>query len=177
MVKQFTLGSYIRSLRTRKQMTQAQLAKKLNVTDKAVSKWERDISYPDIAQFPKLADILGLDVNVLLNEIMDREQPSGLVRFFERSRDCRMPVYLILGCADLAANQCADRDVLLKCLGTIRISGKYLLRAIGGPADTAGSNGGGAGNCACEGDFEELENYLKEQHLDGLLETMKLYFR
>ena len=67
-MKQSTLGTYIRSLRTQNHMTQAQLAEKLNVTDKAVSKWERDLSYPDIALFPKLADILGVNVNDLLYE-------------------------------------------------------------------------------------------------------------
>ena len=57
-MKQSTLGSSIRSLRIKKKLTQAQLADILGVTDKAVSKWERDLSYPDIALFPKLADIL-----------------------------------------------------------------------------------------------------------------------
>lgn len=42
------MGSTISNLRKEKNMTQAELANKLNVTDKAVSKWERGISYPDI---------------------------------------------------------------------------------------------------------------------------------
>ena len=67
-MKQSTLESYIRSLRIQNHMTQFQLAEKLNVIDKAVSKWERDLSYPDIALFPKLFDILGVDVNDLLKE-------------------------------------------------------------------------------------------------------------
>ena len=78
-MKQSTLGTYIRSLRTQNHMTQGQLAEKLNVTDKAVSKWERDLSYPDIALFPKLADILGVHVNDLLRECVDEGQPSRLV--------------------------------------------------------------------------------------------------
>lgn len=39
----------------------------LNITDKAVSKWERDIACPDTQTIPKLADILGLSVEELLN--------------------------------------------------------------------------------------------------------------
>ena len=103
-MKQATLGSYIRYLRTQNHMTQSQLAEKLNVTDKAVSKWERDLSYPDIALFPKLADILGVDVNDLLNECMEEGQPSRLVQIFEMSQDIRTPLHIILGCADMAAN-------------------------------------------------------------------------
>jgi transcriptional regulator with XRE-family HTH domain len=47
MTPQF--GKYIRTLRTEHGLTQAALAAKLHVTDKAVSKWERDLSYPDIS--------------------------------------------------------------------------------------------------------------------------------
>ncbi len=68
-MKRSSLGTRIRSLRTQNRMTQRQLAEKLHVTDKAVSKWERDLSYPDIALFPKLADLLGVGVNDLLSEL------------------------------------------------------------------------------------------------------------
>ena len=47
-------------------MTQSQLAEKMNVTDKAVSKWERDLSCPDINTISKLADVLGVSVEELL---------------------------------------------------------------------------------------------------------------
>ena len=50
-----TLGQKIAELRKAKNMTQLELANQLNITDKAVSKWERDISCPDINTFPKLA--------------------------------------------------------------------------------------------------------------------------
>ena len=75
-MRKSTLGFYIRSLRLQNHMTQAFLAEKLGVTDKAVSKWERDLSYPDMALFPKLADLLGVTVNDLLRECIDEEQPS-----------------------------------------------------------------------------------------------------
>ena len=65
MVRKTSIGSCIRTLRVHNNMTQTQLAEALGVTDKAVSKWERDISYPDIVLFPKLADILGATVNDL----------------------------------------------------------------------------------------------------------------
>ena len=61
-----TLGQKIAELRKAKNMTQLELANQLNITDKAVSKWERDISCPDVSTFPKLAEILGVSVDELL---------------------------------------------------------------------------------------------------------------
>ena len=111
-------------------MTQKQLAKKLDVTDKAVSKWERDLSYPDIVLFPKLADILGVQVDDLLNECVDEEKPSKLVQIFEMSQDIRIPLHIILGCADMAENHYEDREQVFRYLQSIRVSGEYLLRSI-----------------------------------------------
>ena len=47
-------------------MTQKELADMLNLTDKAVSKWERDIACPDTQTLPKLAEILGVSIEELL---------------------------------------------------------------------------------------------------------------
>ena len=52
-----TLGSFLCVLRKAKGMTQKELAELLNVSDKAVSRWERDESMPDILLIPVLADI------------------------------------------------------------------------------------------------------------------------
>ena len=62
-----TFGEMISSLRREKNMTQNDLADKMNVTDKAVSKWERNLSCSDINSIPKLAEILGVSVEKLLN--------------------------------------------------------------------------------------------------------------
>ena len=61
-----TTGELISSLRHEKGFTQKELAEKLNVTDKAVSKWERDVSLPDINTIPKLAEILGISIEELI---------------------------------------------------------------------------------------------------------------
>ena len=61
-----TMGEIILNKRKELGMTQSELASKLNVTDKAVSKWERNASCPDIGTVPKLAEVLGLDVNELM---------------------------------------------------------------------------------------------------------------
>ena len=62
-----SMGELITFLRKEKGMTQNDLAEKMNVTDKAVSKWERDLSRPDINSIPKLAEILGITVEELVN--------------------------------------------------------------------------------------------------------------
>lgn len=56
------LGQFIAELRKEKGMTQAELASKLHVTDKAVSKWERGLGLPDINSIEPLADALGISV-------------------------------------------------------------------------------------------------------------------
>ena len=61
-----TLGTMIAELRKAKGLTQLELAEKMNVTDKAVSKWERDLSCPDISSIPRLAEILGVSVDELM---------------------------------------------------------------------------------------------------------------
>ena len=61
-----TLGMMISSLRKDKGMTQLELAEIMGVTDKAVSKWERDLSCPDINSIPKLAEILEISVDDLM---------------------------------------------------------------------------------------------------------------
>lgn len=62
-----TIGEKISQLRKIKGLTQAELAEHLGVTDKAVSKWERNLSCPDIATIPRLAEILDVSVEELLN--------------------------------------------------------------------------------------------------------------
>lgn len=61
-----TLGSMIAELRKQHGMTQLELAEKMGVTDKAVSKWERDLSCPDINSLPTLAQVLGVSVEELM---------------------------------------------------------------------------------------------------------------
>ena len=61
-----SLGTMIHALRTERGMTQLDLARQMGVTDKAVSKWERDLSIPDVSSLPRLAGLLGVSVEELL---------------------------------------------------------------------------------------------------------------
>ena len=64
---QLKIGKFITECRKQKQLTQLQLADKLGITDKAISKWERGIAMPDTSIMLELCDILCISVNELLN--------------------------------------------------------------------------------------------------------------
>ena len=61
------MGQFISKLRKENHLTQKELATALNITDKAVSKWERGLSCPDIALLSPIAEILGVTSTELLN--------------------------------------------------------------------------------------------------------------
>ena len=72
-------GKYIADKRKLHNMTQAQLAEKLGVSDRAVSKWERGISMPDVSKYEELCEVLEVSLNELfagedLDEDKFREQ-------------------------------------------------------------------------------------------------------
>ena len=62
------IGKNIVLCRKRLSLTQAGLAEKLNYSDKAVSKWERGESMPDVLTLMQLAQVLGVTVDDLLSE-------------------------------------------------------------------------------------------------------------
>ena len=72
-----TLGRRIARLRLTKTATQERLAKELNVSPQAVSKWENDINYPDISLLPDLARFLGVSVDELLSGASASAQESA----------------------------------------------------------------------------------------------------
>ncbi|MDE7324852.1 MAG: response regulator [Lachnospiraceae bacterium] len=67
------IGEMIRQYRERKEITQKDLAEKLNVTPQAVSRWENGISMPDIYVLPKLANLLHISIDGLLGYQGDNE--------------------------------------------------------------------------------------------------------
>ena len=66
-MNQIKIGKFIADCRKKVNLTQMQLAEKLGITDKAVSKWERGIAMPDTSLMLLLCDILGISVNELLS--------------------------------------------------------------------------------------------------------------
>lgn len=73
-MNQVKIGSFIATRRKANTLTQSQLAEKLGITDKAVSKWETGKSMPDLSLFMPLCDLLGITLNeLLLGELISDE--------------------------------------------------------------------------------------------------------
>lgn len=78
-----TIGSFLSALRKANGMTQKELAERLNVSDKAVSRWERNESCPDITLIPVIADIFGVTSDELLRG--ERNSTGNPVKETERT--------------------------------------------------------------------------------------------
>lgn len=79
-------GKFITALRKENNITQMELAKRLHITDKAVSRWERGLGFPDINTLEPLADALGISLVELMqskrndgNESISTEKAEGLL--------------------------------------------------------------------------------------------------
>lgn len=131
-MKKTSVGTHIRTLRTGCGLTQKALADRLHVTDKAVSKWERDLSYPDIRLLPALAEALNVSISDLIRAFDSdgSPPPACLVEQYETSSDLRTPLHIILGCADLLETYHDDPEKFTRYLEAIRVSGEYLLSVL-----------------------------------------------
>ena len=69
---QIKIGKFIQLKRKEQKLTQSELAEKLNITDRAISKWENGICLPDASTMPELCKILNISINDLFSgEIVD----------------------------------------------------------------------------------------------------------
>lgn len=73
------IAKNLTELRRKNAMTQAELAERLNYTDKAVSKWERAESIPDVVVLKQIATLFGVTVDYLLAAEHDENAPSGII--------------------------------------------------------------------------------------------------
>ena len=81
-----TIGGFIAALRKANGMTQRELAEKLSVSDKAVSRWERDECAPDLTLIPVLADIFGVTTDEILRGERKNEGVVNLTYQKEKSK-------------------------------------------------------------------------------------------
>ena len=79
---QYVTGTVIRDLRQRRGMTQLQLAEKLCVSDKTVSKWETGRGYPDITLLEPIADAFGVSLTELISgdPVINRNVSANMAR-------------------------------------------------------------------------------------------------
>ena len=96
-----TVSGNILALRQAAGLTQAELAEKLNYSDKAVSKWEHGEALPDIGTLAEICDIFGITMDSLINEPLSdfdkkREEDAATERAFEEKQRLRTRVVITL---------------------------------------------------------------------------------
>lgn len=64
---QIKIGKFIQEKRKEKNLTQSELAEKLNISDRAISKWENGVCMPDVGNMPELCNILSISINDLIS--------------------------------------------------------------------------------------------------------------
>jgi len=81
-MNQYVTGAVIRELRERQGLTQAELAARLAVSDKTVSKWETGRGYPDISLLEPLSGVFGISISELLsgNTVCNRNVSANMLR-------------------------------------------------------------------------------------------------
>ncbi|MDE7220551.1 MAG: helix-turn-helix domain-containing protein [Oscillospiraceae bacterium] len=100
-------GKLIRALRMDLGLTQQQLAVRLHVGDKAVSKWERGAGCPDLSLLPALAEVLGVGLeNLLAGELDANESTGGNMK--------RTKFYVCPDCGNIVT---ASAEAALSCCG------------------------------------------------------------
>ena len=110
------IGALISKLRKEKGMTQQELADKLKITDKAVSKWERGLACPDISILPQVAEILGVNVD----DILSNPQTHKWHSFKELDKDdIKEMFFLLCRCTSLAL---AVGGLIIYLIGKLTIS-------------------------------------------------------
>ena len=118
-MEQRSFGAVLAALRKERGMTQLELAEKMGVTDKAVSKWERDLSYPDVSSIPKLAELFQVSVDELMQGKREGKNSAGKQKGKELAFTVLRAVALAMGVAvsALTAFQALDTREALSMLG------------------------------------------------------------
>lgn len=106
------VGEFIKQKRKEKKLTQKELAEKLSITDRAISKWERGICCPDISILKELSSILEVSVNELLAgeeiEKLEREKTDDVLvdsvkqyTSVEKKKNIKLTIVLLIFCVVL----------------------------------------------------------------------------
>ena len=120
------MGAFIAGLRKEKQMTQRELAARLNITDKAVSKWERGLSLPDIVLLTPLAQELGISVGELLageKEKNYRDDVANTLDYADKAMKNRVRVIRSIAAAVFTAGLLIGIVICVGC--DLAVSGEF----------------------------------------------------
>ena len=106
---QIKTGKLIRRLRTEMGLTQMQLAERINVSDKAVSKWENANGFPDLSLLTSLAEVFGVDVKVLMTGEIDKNES-------EKGNMKKIKLYVCRDCGNILT---ATSEASVSCCGSV----------------------------------------------------------
>lgn len=134
---QIKIGRFISERRKNKGLTQMQLAEKLSITDRAVSKWETGKSLPDSSIMLELCDILNITVNDLLSgEVIsvnniDKEMENNLIEIIKEKEKVDknllkleavigiLSTIIILGGCVFGAYLMVDNNIVMGCIALV----------------------------------------------------------
>ena len=119
------MGILIATLRKEKGLTQRELADKLQVTDKAVSKWERGLSCPDLSVLPQVAQLLGVTVDDLLSQHAQSDKRQAFREL--NKEDLKEVLFLLCRCVSLALS---IGGLLIYLLGGLTVSDLVVMLCI-----------------------------------------------
>ena len=122
------MGDLILNLRKQQGMTQKELADKLNITDKAVSKWERGLTCPDINTIPILAKTLGITSEELLNiqqitdttPVTQKEGTKNMIKLIFKAVALAMGVSTLV--LSVLGNLQADQGITFLSIGLVSLA-------------------------------------------------------
>jgi len=141
-----SIGTTISELRKKNGLTQAGLAKKLNVSDKTISKWENGLGYPEVTQFPAIARVFGVSIDYLMTgERKGIAIAGNILTDIVKDIDCYPQIGMLSnisrmsrsvgGCVPNTAIDLAkiDRSIPITALGRIGEdeSGRYVMQQLG----------------------------------------------
>ncbi len=107
-MNQIKTGECIRQMRTARGLTQKQLAERIHVSDKAVSKWECGCGCPDVSLLTALAEVLETDIHALLSgEIRQNESEKGNMK--------KLKFYVCKSCGNILT---ATSEAAVTCCGS-----------------------------------------------------------
>jgi desulfoferrodoxin len=108
-MNQYVTGAMIRRLREERKMTQQQLAEKLSVSDKAISRWETGRGYPDISLIEPLSAALGVSVIELFSgeDVVNTNRASDMLR---------MKLYVCPLCGNVIQS---TGEAMISCCGIV----------------------------------------------------------
>ena len=105
------IGKFIYQIRTEKRITQKELAEQINVTDKAVSKWENGDGCPDVSLLPVLSKVLNVEIIDLLEGDLPLKDNCKKIYFYDFGNNdvlSRKQMFMIWNFGDLLCNSLSD---------------------------------------------------------------------